>query len=199
MTTDGVQRAGKSFLTRLMSSRSRALLTLSFSLLLIVVPALLTCLDGIWSLGYWRMLLFPAAVVTYILVVWPTLTRGQARVVEAFRPLVLLDDAGFNRLVSQASRVSTSASAVAFGVGAACGLLAGHSWLSDPDAFWLRVYLTLSAGLVLGLLAWEICAAVAGTRLISGRDPRVPRCVWRPRLRFWKAYCAAGSARCGQR
>jgi len=165
MTTDAGERTAKSLLARLISSQSLPWATLGFSLLLILVPAVVAYLDGIRSVGYWRMSLLPAAVITYILVVSPILTRGEARVVEAFRPLVLMDDDGFKRLVNQASRVSASAEALAFGVGAAFGLLAGQSWLSDPDALWLRVYLTVSAGLMFGLLGWVIYAAVAGTRL----------------------------------
>lgn len=165
MTTYAGERTAKSFLARLISSQSRPWTTLVFSLLLILVPTVAAYLDGIWSLGYWRMSLLPAAVITYILVVSPILTRGEARVVEAFRPLVILDDDGFKRLVNQASRVSARAEALAFSLGAAFGPLAGQSWLSDPDAFWLRVYLTVAAGLMFGLLGWVIYAAVAGTRL----------------------------------
>jgi len=166
MTTDADEGTRKSLLARLVSNQSRPWLTLAFSLLLILVPAVVAYLDGVWSLGYWRMSLLPAAVITYILVVSPILTRGESRVVEAFRPLVTLDDNGFKRLVNQASRVSTKAEAAAFSVGAAFGLLAGQSWLSDPAAFWFRAYLTLSAGLMSGLLGWVIYAAVAGTLLI---------------------------------
>jgi hypothetical protein len=43
----------------------------------------------------------------------------------------------------------------------------GQAWLLDSDAFWLRLVVIPSAGLMFGLLAWTIYGAVAGTRLIN--------------------------------
>jgi len=141
------------------------------SLLLIVAPIGAAYLDGLlsafFSEGLWRLSLLPAAVIIYTLVVSPILTRGEAGMIEAFRPLVLIDDDHFNQLVEEATRPNRVAEVIALGVGAAFGLVVGLSWLSDANVFWLELYLSLSAGLMFGLLGWAIYGALASTRLTT--------------------------------
>jgi hypothetical protein len=113
------------------------------------------------------LILSPAAVVVYILVIAPVVERADAAVINAFRPLVLIDDRSFDRLVIEASRLSPIGEGIAFSLGAVFGLWMGQAWLSGSDAFWLRLVVIPSAGLMFGLLAWTIYGAVAGTRLIA--------------------------------
>jgi hypothetical protein len=91
----------------------------------------------------------------------------DARVIEAFRPIVLTDDASFNRLVRDASRLNPALEVLTFGLGAAFGLWLGYWWLSGGDAVWLRLYVSLSASLMFGVLGWTFLAAIATTRLMS--------------------------------
>jgi len=137
--------------------------------LLIVAPLVAAYLDGLLddllSQGQWRLILGPALVITYILVVAPIVQRAGAGIIDAFRPLVLIDDDSFDRLIVEASRINPLSEGIAFSLGALFGFWVGWSWLSDTNAFWLPVVLIPSAGLMFGLLAWTIYVAVAGTRL----------------------------------
>ena len=171
MGTDTGEKPAASLFARLISRRRRLRITVGISLLLILAPIGVAYLDGVLddflSQGYWRLLLLPPAVITYILVVWPIMARMEAGVIEAFRSLVLMDDDSFDRLVNEASRINPIGEVIAFGVGAAFGLCDGRTWLPDDNVFWLKLYLPLSASLMFGLLGWTIYAAVAGTRLIT--------------------------------
>ncbi len=171
MGTDTGEKPAASLFDRLISRRRRLRITVGISLLLILAPIGVAYLDGVLddflSQGYWRLLLLPPAVITYILVVWPIMARMEAGVIEAFRSLVLMDDDSFDRLVNEASRINPIGEVIAFGVGAAFGLCDGRTWLPDDNVFWLKLYLPLSASLMFGLLGWTIYAAVAGTRLTA--------------------------------
>jgi MFS family permease len=169
MRVDSGEKSAASLWERLISHRRRAWITVGIGLLLFLAPLIAATLDGLMDdllgQGHWRLMLGPAAVITYILAVAPFVERAEAGVIEAFRPMVLIDDEGFDRLVVEASRLSPIGQGITFGLGAAFGLWLGQSWLSDTDAFWLKLVLIPSAGLMFGLLAWTIYSAVAGTRL----------------------------------
>jgi hypothetical protein len=158
MTVDTSEEPAASLLTELMSRPRPLWVTVCISILLIVAPLGMSCLDGVlhdfFTQGYWRPSLLPSAVIIYI-------------VVEAFRPIVLMDDDGFNRLVNEASRLNPVGEIVAFAVGAAFGLWVGQSWLSGANVFWFGLWLSLSGGVMFGLLGWAIYAAVGGTRLTT--------------------------------
>ncbi len=171
MSADAGERSPASVFIRLISRRRPLWITVCVSLLLILAPIGVAYIDGLlgvfFSESYWRPSLLPPTLIIYILVVAPILDRMDARVIEAFRPLVLTDDASFNRLVSEASRLNPALEVLTFSLGGAFGLLLGHWWLSGGNAFWLRLYVSLSASLMFGVLAWTFFAAIAGTRLTS--------------------------------
>ena len=171
MSTDSGERPAASLWDQLMGRQRRPWVILGISLLLILAPLVAAYLDGLLddllSQGHWRLALSPAAVIIYILAVSPIVDRAGAGVIDAFRPLVLMDDDSLDRLVAEASRRSPIGEGLAFSLGAVFGLWLGQSWLSDSDAFWLRLVLVPAAGLMFGLLAWTIYAAVAGTRLTA--------------------------------
>ena len=91
-----------------------------------------TYLDGMWSAflsgGAWRPLLLPPVVIIYILVVDPIMARSDAEVIRAFRPLVLIDDDRFKRLVQEASRVSPIGEVLGFILGTAFGCVMSQTW-----------------------------------------------------------------------
>jgi hypothetical protein len=171
MTVDTSEEPSPPLLTGLFSSQRPLWVTFCVSILLIVAPLGVSCLDGIlpdfFSQGYWRPSLLPSAVIIYIVVVSPVLARGEANAIEAFRPIVLMDDDGFNRLVNETSRLNPVGELVTFGAGAAFGLWVGQGWLSGANVFWLRLWLCLSGGLMFGMLGWAIYAAVGGTQLTT--------------------------------
>lgn len=169
MGTERTEKTQESVLARLVTGETYPWARLIAALLLLAAPVALAVLDGVWedffSRGYWRIALLPSGVIVYILVVSRILGRGDVRVVEAFRPLVLLDQDAFDELVNEASRLGGMWEVLAFAVGGAFGLLLGRSWLPDRETLFLGAYLTVAAGLMFGLLGWVIYASVASTRL----------------------------------
>lgn len=169
MGTDSSERSDSSLWGRLVGRRRPLWMILGIGLLLILAPLVAAYLDGlldeILSEGTWRLLLGPAVVILYILAVAPIVQRAEARVIDAFRPLVLIDDERFDRLVADAAHVNSLGEGISFFLGAVFGLWVGQSWLADTDAFWLKWVVIPSAGLMFGLLAWTIYVAAASTRI----------------------------------
>ena len=169
MTAEPAGKRATSLLESLIG-RQKPWVTACISLLLILVPPLCAYLDGVWSSflgeGVWRVSYLPITVIIYILIVAPIMGRMDARVVESFRPLVLMDDAEFDRLVDEASRISPLGELLAFGAGVAFGLWAG-SMAFSKDSFWLSLCFAVFISLMFGLLGWTIYGAVAGTQLIA--------------------------------
>jgi MFS family permease len=169
MSTDSGEKPIASIWFRLIGRRRPLWITLGIGLLLILAPLIAAYLDGLlddlFSQGHWRLMLGPGVVIAYILVVAPFVEQAKAGVVDAFRPLVLIDDDSFDRLVVEASRVNPIGEGVAFGLGVVLGVWIGQSWLLDPDAFWLKLVVIPSVGLMFGLLVWTIYVALASTRL----------------------------------
>jgi len=139
------------------------------SLFLILVPLGATHLDGAWDVvlaqGFWRPLLVPSVVIVYILAAAQMMTQSEAHMLKAFRPLVLVSDDDFDRLVREASRISPSGEVIAFGAGAIFGFWAGGYWLVVANTIWLRLYGPVSQSLMMGLLGWTIYYSIASTRL----------------------------------
>jgi hypothetical protein len=171
MSIDSSEKPATSLWARVIGHRRRPWITLIIGLLLVLSPLVAAYVDGVLddllSDGSWRLSLSPAAVIVYILAVAPVVERAEAAVINAFRPLVLVDDRSFDRLVIEASRLSPLGEGVSFSLGAIFGLWMGNAWLYDSDAFWLRLIVLPSAAFMFGLLAWIIYGAVAGTRLIA--------------------------------
>jgi hypothetical protein len=171
MNADAGERPPTSLFAKVISRPRRHWITVGVGLFFVLVQISAAYLDGLlpvfFSQGYWRISLLPPAVIIYILAVAPIVERQEARVIEAFRPLVLRDDADYNRLIDEASRLNPALELLAFGLGGAFGLWMGYAWLSGSEAFWLRLYLSLSAGLMFGLLGWTIYGALGATRLTS--------------------------------
>jgi MFS family permease len=169
MSTDSGEKSAASIWFRLIGRRRPLWITVAIGLLLILAPLVAAHLDGLLndllSQGHWRLMLGPGAVITYILAVAPFVEQAKAGVIDAFRPLVLIDDDSFDRLIVDASRVNPIGEGVAFGLGTVLGVWIGQSWLADPDTFWLRLILIPSVGLMFGLLVWTIYVALASTRL----------------------------------
>jgi len=171
MSPDTDKKATGSLMARLVSQRRPLWLTVAISLLLILMPFGAAYLDGVLedyvSQGAWRVLLLPSVVIIYILVVTPIMTQKEAEVVEAFRPLLLIDDDDLDRLVDEASRLNPIGEVAALGLGGALGLWVSQSWVYGTDAFWLKLCLSLWGTFMFGLLGWVIYAAVSGTRLTA--------------------------------
>lgn len=171
MSTEFADRRTVSIFGKLVGPERTLPATVAIVLLLVLLPIGAAFLDGALDVffveGYWQVVYLPAAVILYILFVGPILTRMEVNVVEAFRPLVRIDDSAFEQLVVRASRANPIAEAIAFGVGAALGVWAGLVGIEGSDDFWLGLWLVLSGVVMFGLLGWAVYAAVASTRLTS--------------------------------
>lgn len=152
-------------------------ITVGIGLLLTLAPFGAAALDGVLGIflgsGLWHFSLLPAVVILYILIISPIMARADIGVVDALRPLVLLDDDSFDQLVADASHLNPAAEILAFGAGAAFGAWQGRDWLAETGFFWLGLYVPLSAALMFGLLGWTIYAAVYTTRvtMVLNRQP----------------------------
>jgi hypothetical protein len=146
-------------------------ITVGIGLVLFLIPLVVSYLSGILDellqSGNLRQVLLPSVILTYILAVSPTMERMQHGVLSAFRPMVLIDDEGFDQLVAEASHINPLGEAVAFGAGAAFGVWLGVASFADEGIFWLGLCYTLLASLMVGTLIWIIYGSIAGTRLTT--------------------------------
>jgi hypothetical protein len=159
-----------SLYVRLIGRPQRPRLKWAIVLLLFLLPLALASREiGIEALirqGAWRELLLPPTVIAYILWMAPRLARADTEVLRAFRPVVLLDDASYDRLVSDASHIDPRREVFAFGAGAALGLFMAARG-SQYSLSWLVVVWRLSAALMYGLLFWTVQGSFAATRLTA--------------------------------
>ena len=137
MSTDSGEKPATSLWSRLIGRRRSPWIPWGIGLLLIVAPLVAAYLDGLLddllSQGQWRLILGPALVITYILVVAPIVQRAGAGIIDAFRPLVLIDDNSFDRLIVEASRINPLSEGIAFSLGALFGFWVGWSVFSGID------------------------------------------------------------------
>jgi hypothetical protein len=171
MSTESMRGSDASIFDRLISRQRPIWVTVGISLLLLLAPIGAAALDGVLAellrREETRFLFLPPVVIIYILIVAPLMVRTEARVVNALRPVVLIDDESFQRVLDEASRLNPIGEGIAFGAGAAFGLWLGQNWGSDIEESWLGLYLVLSGALMFGLLAWTIYVAVTSTRLTA--------------------------------
>ena len=170
MSTETTEQPAASLYGRLIARQRSPWIIAAVAVLLLLAPVAAAYLDGAlgeaFREGYWRVTLLPGAVIAYILAVAQVMARMEASVIRAFRPVVQLDDDDFEGLVRKASRVSPISEVLAFGLGAAFGLMGQRSDLA-AGLSWLKLYLAVSLGLMLGLLVWTIYIVVVGTRLTA--------------------------------
>jgi hypothetical protein len=87
----------------------------------------------------------------------------ESAVLRSFRPVVLVDDDQFNRLVYRATRSGFLQEAIVFGAGALLGLAMAAQSLAGSRS-WLGLEVLLSLPLMYGLLAWVVYGSVLSTR-----------------------------------
>ncbi len=137
-------------------------------LLLLFIAALL---DGAWpnqqSDVSWRGILLPSLIITYILLIYPAMTKSENNMIKAFRPLVLSSDEEFEQLVHSASNLSRKGEKTAFIVGVIFGLILIRPWQMIGEFSWLPLYVTVTSCIMLGLLSWVIYTSVAGTNVMA--------------------------------
>jgi hypothetical protein len=153
---------------------------LSWRWMMVVVAAVLLLfiilaafLDGVvndlsnWR--FWQHNLEGSVLIIYILVVHPFMWRLREQAIQAFRPLLPLDENKFNRLVVEVTTPKrrwewTSVLigvGVAFALGQPWNLPWGHGYL------WWSVYLVITGALMNGLLYWLIYDTLTGAVRIN--------------------------------
>lgn len=139
------------------------------ALILLLLPISAAALDralmALISTGNWRPMLLPVVVIYYIWIVSPIVDRGQAGVVEGFRPIVQVDDESFARIVDQAGRPSLSGELAALVIGASAGVLIGLLGIQGSDMSWMRGYWIGANAVMYALLGWTIFGSIESTRV----------------------------------
>jgi hypothetical protein len=122
-------------------------------------------LAGPFDADFWRSGMSAPVLVAYLLLIQPTVRRLRDGAIDAFRPLMPLDDDDFRRLLAEASIFNRRAEWVAVGIGVAGNLLLSRPW--ETLSFWLTLYGMLGGGLLFGLLGFFIYSSLSGTRLFA--------------------------------
>jgi hypothetical protein len=201
MDSDSTLASSGSLFSRLLNWQRPLWLTALLGLALIACPIIASALDGtlvaLWREGTWRVALQAPLIIFYIFLVGPILEQRAGSVVDAYRPLVPLDDHSFHRLVTEASRVNPVGEMIAFVVSVGLGALA-QDWAFEEGALWLGLCVSVLGCLMLGLLGVIIYSAVLGTRLTRALhaqplrvdlfDPRPFRSVGRQSLTIALAF-----------
>lgn len=144
--------------------------TICISLLLLLAPLGAISADGMWdSVLLWgnlRLYFVAPVVIVYILFVSQWMSKSDSNLTKAFRPLLLIDDDGFDALVHKAASLKPKHQLLALMGGLLIGVWISLPWVRATQTFWLRLYVPVSLCLMWGLLAWIIYSSMAGTKLI---------------------------------
>jgi hypothetical protein len=148
----------------------RPWLWLGISLAIVAALPIAAVLDGVladfFTGGLWRSGL-PAAVIVYILAVAGPLSAMESRAISSLRPVLLLSDEEFDRLLRGAVVIRPAYEALAVGAGLAVGLLAAEDRPLGSPRSWLGWASQVFVPLMYGLLAWVIYGSFAETRLMG--------------------------------
>jgi hypothetical protein len=155
-------------------------LTLVLALVMILALIGAAYLDGVLAhlLGpdFWRVALGGPAIIAFALLLQPRYKRWRDAAIKAFRPLVPVNDDGFQRSLAGASLFNRRREWLAAAVGAGAWLLisqpwdrSGPAWTWSPvgQSLWLTLVGLLTTGLVYVFMGYFIYSALAGTRLFA--------------------------------
>lgn len=162
---------GASFLEKMVARPRPVWAMLGVAVFLLALPFIGAYLDGqlteLLRSGYWRPLLVAPVVILYILIVSPILAQSDVRVLSAFRPIVMLDDAKFAEVVRRAGRTKPAYEFLVLGGGVLFGAWLGARDVEQIQLNWTFVITTSLNCLMFGLLALVIYWSILGTRVIS--------------------------------
>ena len=140
---------------------------------LLLFLILATFLDGVindlstWR--FWQNNLEGLVLIIYILVVHVFMWRLRERAIQAFRPLLLLDEDDFNRLAAKTSAPNRRREWISVLIGVGFAVVLGQPWNLGwgPGELWWSVYLVITGSLMNGLLAWLIYDTLTGVFRIN--------------------------------
>jgi uncharacterized membrane protein len=127
--------------------------------------------NGPFDSSFWRGNLVWPAVIAYALLTTPVSRWLRNGAIEAFRPLVPLDDDEFRRMLAEASIFKRRREWLAASIGAGSISLLGvvtTDWASIEPSMWpLAVYGLLAGGVTCGLIGLAIYSSTAGAQLFT--------------------------------
>jgi hypothetical protein len=150
--------------TRLSWYTFTAIVGLTLTLLALGTAYLDGALAEFFVTDLWRNMLAYPALIAYILAILPPLDESEDTAVEALRPLVAVDDASFAQMFDSASKVTPRGELIAFAIGVAIGISGVAPWEFAGEWSWMAMFWLLAVPLEMGLLAWSIYVAFAGTK-----------------------------------
>lgn len=138
---------------------------------LVLSPFLAAYLDDIlaefFNEGHWRVFLLAPAILIYIWLISPVMTRVEIGVVRSMKEVVALDEETFDDLVAESSQINPIHEVIALAMGIILGVLSARATDIDLQVPWLRVYWLISSALMYGVLTLTIFVAALSTRLSS--------------------------------
>ena len=155
--------------SRLPWYRVTALVASGLLLLLILAAYLDGTIADLFGWDFWRNYGDGLLLIAYILMVSSLIWRLRIKAIEAFRPLLAIDDDAFDRLAAKASTPNRRWEWVFVLIGVGFALVLGEPWnLSWGTGFlWKSVYLVIAGTLFNGLLWWLIYDTLSSTVRIA--------------------------------
>jgi hypothetical protein len=138
---------------------------------LLLLAVLVAALEGeLASLLDWdevSFFVFLVLFLIYFLVVYPFMLRSREQAVLAFKPLLSLNDAAFNKIAENISKPSRrwEWTAIFLGILVFMGINMGTDGASDFS--WLIVYFVITLTIVYGLMGWLIYDTLVGIVRVS--------------------------------
>lgn len=178
MTTESTPMAAPSTLLERLVEQSRlSPLQLTMAVELVLVSFLVGTanlagvMKGPFNSNFWRGSLVWPAVIAYAVLTTPISRWLRNGAIEAFRPLVPLDDDEFQRMLAKASIFRRRREWLAASIGAGSILVLGvvtTDWASMEPSMWpLTVYGLLAGGVTCGLIGLAIYSSMAGTQFFT--------------------------------
>lgn len=133
--------------------------TLSIVFLLFASAVIMGSLEYGWSEFFseqnWRNFFLPPAIISYIILISPKLSKTDQRIVQSIQPLIELDEDKFKELIEKLLYINPLKEVAAILGGVIFGLilvLNSFEFIST----WFLVYLGFMSVLTYGLLAWVV-------------------------------------------
>jgi hypothetical protein len=108
-------------------------------------------------------------LIVYILLVSSLMWGIRIKAIQAYRPLLAINDEGFNRLAAEVSAPNRYREWTSIFVGVSLAAALGQPWDLGwgPGSLWLSVYLVITGALMNGLLWWLIYDTLISTVRIA--------------------------------
>jgi hypothetical protein len=154
-----------------------ALVTAGLLLLLTLAVSLDGTIGDMLGWGFWRYYGDGLLLIAYILMISPFMWRLRIRAIQAFRPLLTIDDDAFDRLAAKASAPNRRWEWVFVLIGAGLAVALGQPWDLPwgPGELWTSVYLVIVGTLMNSLLWWLVYDTLAGTVRIAQLSRQTPK------------------------